>query len=114
MDTFRISRILTDFEFLAHQIDNGVEFVRLNGFHEIIYKNLNITNDQIKEKTLKLLGSLLQNNPKVQIHALETGTISILLKILTLEESPQVKSRAVYALGCLLRRFPLAQLRYIV
>nr|XP_023025666.1 nucleotide exchange factor SIL1 [Leptinotarsa decemlineata] len=108
-----ILRILEDFDFLAHQFDNGLEFVRQNGFNVIIYRNLNLTSDKIKEETLKLFGSLVQNNAKVQIHALETGSIPIILRTLNLESSSQVKSRGVFALSCLLRRFPLAQFHFI-
>ncbi|KAG5863205.1 hypothetical protein JTB14_014109 [Gonioctena quinquepunctata] len=97
----------------AHQFDNALEFVRQNGFKEIIYRNLNLTEDEIKEDSLKLFGSLVQNNAKVQIHALETGSIPIILRNLNSESSTRVKSRAVFALSCLLRRFPLAQLRFV-
>ncbi|XP_018576931.1 nucleotide exchange factor SIL1 [Anoplophora glabripennis] len=112
INIYTIIRILEDLDFLAHQFDNALEFVRQNGFKEIIYKNLNSSDSQIKQETLKLFGSLVQNNGKVQIHALETGSIGILLRILHLE-SVDVKSRAIYALSCLLRRFPLAQLRFV-
>lgn len=113
IDIYAILRILEDLDFLAHQFDNALAFVKDGGFKQIIYKNLNLTDLQIKERTLKLFGSLVQNNPKVQIHALETGAIGTLLRILSLEVSVDVKSRAVFALSCLLRRFPLAQLRLV-
>ncbi|KAJ8969692.1 hypothetical protein NQ317_014238 [Molorchus minor] len=96
-----------------HDFDNGVEFVRQNGFQEVIYKNLNMSDNQIKQETLKLFGSLVQNNGKVQIHALETSGVPVLLRILNLEQSVEVKSRAIHAMSCLLRRFPLAQLRFV-
>nr|CAH7752695.1 unnamed protein product [Callosobruchus chinensis] len=113
VDTSSIVRLLEDFDFLAHQIDNGVEFVNQNGLQEIIYKNLNSTSNEVKEETLKLFGSLLQNNPKVQISALESGAITVLLRTLATDQLGKVKSRAVHALSCLLRRFPLAQLRFM-
>lgn len=113
IEIYTILRILEDLDFLAHQFDNALEFVRQNGFKEIIYKNLNLSDTQIRQESLKLFGSLVQNNGKVQIHALETGGIGILLRILHLEQSVDVKSRAIYALSCLLRRFPLAQLRFV-
>ncbi|KAJ8913608.1 hypothetical protein NQ315_013430 [Exocentrus adspersus] len=108
-----ILRILEDFDFLAHQFDNAVEFSHQNGFKEVIYKNLNMSDSQIKQATLKLFGSLVQNNGKVQIHALESGGVNILLRTLHLEQLVDVKSKALYALSCLLRRFPLAQLRFV-
>nr|CAI5819571.1 unnamed protein product [Callosobruchus analis] len=113
LDSSSIVRLLEDFDFLAHQIDNGVEFIKQNGLQEIIYTNLNSTSNEVKEETLKLFGSLLQNNPKVQIGALESGAITVLLRTLSTDQSGKVKSRAVHALSCLLRRFPLAQLRFL-
>ncbi|KAJ8932790.1 hypothetical protein NQ314_014494 [Rhamnusium bicolor] len=106
-------QILEDFDFLAHQFDNALEFVNQNGFKQVIYKNLNLSDSQIRQETLRLFGSLVQNNARVQIHALETGGIGTLLRILNLDQSVQVKSRTIYALSCLLRRFPLAQLKFV-
>ncbi|KAK4875129.1 hypothetical protein RN001_011551 [Aquatica leii] len=108
-----ILMILQDLEFLVHQIDNANDFVTLNGFQEVIYPNLNSSNAKIKESSLNLLGSCMQNNPKVQIYGLETGAVGILLKVLALNSDYNVKNRAVFALGSLLRHFPLAQLRFV-
>lgn len=100
-------------EYLVHQYDNGLEFVKIDGFKKIIYPNLNSTSTALKSEALKLLGSSMQNNPKIQIHAIETGAIDVLLRILSLEEDFSVKNRAVYAIGALLRGFPLAQSKFI-
>lgn len=112
-NVYEILRIIEDFDFLAHQFDNGIEFVRQNGFNDVIYKNLNLSNTELRQATLKLFGSLTQNNAKVQIHALETGGISVLLRILSSETEVAIKSNAVSALSSLLRRFPLAQLKFV-
>ncbi|KAF5296654.1 hypothetical protein FQR65_LT10194 [Abscondita terminalis] len=109
----RILTILEDLEFLLHQIDNANDFVQMNGFQNLIYTNLNSTNLKIKESSLNLFGCCVQNNAKVQIHALETGALGILLKVLALNSNYKVKSQAVFALGTLLRHFPLAQLRFV-
>ncbi|XP_072387139.1 nucleotide exchange factor SIL1 [Diabrotica undecimpunctata] len=108
-----VLNILEDFDYLGHQFDTGLEFVRQNGFRDVIYKNLNSTNEQIKQNTLKLFGYLVQNNARVQIHALETGSIPILLRFLSSDQSELIKSNAVFALSCLVRRFPLAQKRFL-
>ncbi|XP_057655623.1 nucleotide exchange factor SIL1 [Diorhabda carinulata] len=108
-----IITILDDFDFLGHQFDNGLEFVRQNGFRDVVYKNLNSSNDVIKQKTLKLFGSLVQNNARVQIHALETGSIPVLLRILDTNSLEDILGHTVYAIGCLLRRFPLAQKKFV-
>ncbi|XP_044754213.1 nucleotide exchange factor SIL1 [Coccinella septempunctata] len=109
----RLKNILEDLEYLSHQIDNAIEFVNQNGFKNLIYANLNQTNLDIKIITLRLMSSLMQNNPKVQIHGLETGCISELLKVLNLEKNIEVKYQAVGALSSILRRFPLAQKKFL-
>ncbi|KAF2884434.1 hypothetical protein ILUMI_21732 [Ignelater luminosus] len=112
-DVSRILTILTDLEFLVHQYDNANEFVNLNGFKEIIFKNLNSSNVNIKRESLKLLGSAVQNNAKVQIHALEMGSIGVLIKQLALDTDYSIKNRAIFALSGILRHFPIAQLKFI-
>lgn len=74
---YKMIAILEDLEYLAHQYDNALEFVRQNGFPDIIAKNLNATDPEILKQTLILLGSLVQNNAKVQIHAFEQGCIEV-------------------------------------
>lgn len=109
----QILNILEDMEYLVHQIDNAEEFVRLNGFEKIIYKNFNSSSTKVKCQVLSILGSAMQNNPKIQIHALETGSADKLLRILALENNHQVLSRTIYAISSLLRRFPLAQEHFV-
>lgn len=110
---YKIIAILEDLDYLAHQFDNAREFVRQNGFKNIIMKNLNSTENEILQHTLKLLGSLTQNNAKVQIHALEQGCIETILRILQDNSDNSVKNKAVFAISCILRKFPLAQYEFI-
>lgn len=104
-----ILNILIDLEYLVHQFDNALEFVRLEGFEKIVYPQLNSSDSALKAEAIKLMGSCLQNNLQVQIHALETNAGDHLLKILALEKNEHVKAKAVYALSCLVRRYPIAQ-----
>ncbi|XP_022917959.2 nucleotide exchange factor SIL1 isoform X1 [Onthophagus taurus] len=112
-DEEEILTILEDLEFLVHQYDNANDFVKMDGFKTIVYHNLNATNSEIKRETLKLLGSSMQNNVNVKIHALETGSVDILLRILALDTDMSVKYRALFALSGLLRDFPYAQLKFV-
>ncbi|CAH0554587.1 unnamed protein product [Brassicogethes aeneus] len=105
--------IIEDLDYLSHQIDNAIEFVRQDGFNKIVYKNFNETDPEIKQMTLKLFGSLVQNNGKVQVHCLESGCLYKLLRLISIESNDMVKSAGVAALGSLLRRFPLAQKTFI-
>ncbi|KAL1137650.1 hypothetical protein AAG570_009346 [Ranatra chinensis] len=104
--------ILTDLEFLVHQIDNAQEFVK-NGLTDVVFPSLNSTSSKVRYEATKLLGSAVQSNPTAQITALELGTVSVLLRSLSIDASPQVKSGALYALSCLVRRFPAAQARLV-
>lgn len=113
VNIYNVLNILEDFSYLSHQFDNGLEFVNQNGFRDVIYKNLNFSSDKIKESSLRLFGSLVQNNARVQIHALETGGINVLLRILGSDSSPDLLKNAIFALGSLLRRFPLAQQQFV-
>jgi hypothetical protein len=49
----------------------------------------------------------------VQIDALENGSIDALLRVLALDQDPTVRSRALYALSCLVRRFPTALIKMV-
>lgn len=105
--------VLEDLDFLVHQYDNAREFINQNGFQDIIYKNINSTKSvALKKETLKLMVSLLQNNIKPKMYALETGAINILLRLLSLETDVEIRSRALGSLSALLRAFPAAQQQF--
>lgn len=105
--------LMEDLEFLAHQYDNALEFARQGGFKDVILLNLNSSDPEILKQTLKLLGSLVQNNAKMQIQALEAGCLDVVLRILNNNPDVGVKNRAVFALGGIIRRFPHAQLDFM-
>lgn len=110
---YRLMAIMEDLEYLAHQYDNALEFARQGGFKHVILKNLNSSDSEILKQTLKLLGALVQNNAKMQIHALENGCVDFVLRILQNNADVGVKRRAVFALGGMIRRFPHAQLDFM-
>lgn len=82
-------------------------------FHNIVFPALNSTSTKIRSEAARLLGSAVQNNIKVQISALENGTVGILLRMLALDSSPEVQSSVFYALSCLVRKFPAAQQAFV-
>lgn len=110
---YKLMAIMEDMEFLAHQYDNALEFARQGGFKDVILRNLNSSDSEVLKQTLKLLGSLVQNNAKMQIHALESGCLDVVLRILQNNPDVGVKSRAIFALGGMIRRFPHAQLEFM-
>ncbi|EFA10120.2 Nucleotide exchange factor SIL1-like Protein [Tribolium castaneum] len=113
VDKTELLKILEDLDFLAHQYDNAREFVKQNGFREMIYKNLNSTDSEVKKETLKLMTALMQNNVNPKIHALESGAVGVLLRLVNFESDLGVKTRALSALGALLRSFPAAQRKFV-
>lgn len=110
---YQLMAIMEDLEYLAHQYDNALEFARQGGFKDVILRNLNSSDTEILKQTLKLLGSLVQNNAKIQIQALEHGCLDVVLRILQNNPDIGVKKRAVFALGGVIRGFPHAQLDFM-
>ncbi|KAK9501772.1 hypothetical protein O3M35_012443 [Rhynocoris fuscipes] len=106
-------QLLNELEYLIHQVDNAVDFVKANGFQEVVFASLNSTSWKIRYEATKILGSAVQNNPKAKIGALEAGALPVFLRILALDPNAKVKSGALFALSGMIRRFPLAQLQFI-
>lgn len=105
-----IDAIFEDLEYLVHQIDNANRFIFSGGLDKIILPNVqNQTNSQLKRHSVKLLGTLTQNNPKAQIAAFEKNLGFVLLQVLAQSSDIQEMSSVIYAFGSLVRKFPLAQ-----
>lgn len=103
-------RILEDLEYLSHQIDNALRFIDDGGLETVILPAVvNQTNTNIKRKSLRLLGTITQNNPKAQISAFERNFGTYLSQVLISSSKSEELSSAVYAFGSLLRKFPHAQ-----
>lgn len=77
--------------------------------NKIISPCLNGTSNEIKIEALRLLGAAVQSNPKVQLKALESDFVQKLLHILSTTGKTDLKSRCLFALGALIRQFPIAQ-----
>lgn len=105
-----LERILDDLEYLVHQVDNAMEFLALNGLEKVVLPNLNRTNNSVlKVKSLTLLGSALQNNPRAQIMAYERGLAEHLVRFLSTTKIETETNSALFAFGSLVRHFPVAQ-----
>lgn len=105
--------LFEDLEYLLHQIDNANDFVTAGGLEKVILPNLgNQSIPELRIHSIKLLGVLVQNNPKGQIAAFERNVGSILLQLLsqsTSSSNTNELSSIMFAFGGLLRKFPLAQ-----
>ncbi|KAG4069773.1 hypothetical protein HA402_003214 [Bradysia odoriphaga] len=112
LDLNEYRALFEDLEYLLHQIDNANDFVTAGGLESVILPNLgNQTIPELRIHSVKLLGILVQNNPKGQIAAFEKNVGSILLQILAQPAniSTSELSSLMFAIGGLLRKFPLAQ-----
>ncbi|XP_059619512.1 nucleotide exchange factor Sil1 [Phlebotomus argentipes] len=105
-----VIKILDELEYLVHQIDNANNFVDQNGIEKIIIPNIvNQTNSIIRTKALLLLGAVMHNNPKAQISAFERNIIEYLTRLLATSKLGDELSAGTFAIGSLIRKFPLAQ-----
>lgn len=104
---------LTDLEYLLHQIDNAQMFAKHDGMSDVIIPCLESNSTRVRQIAARVLGSAVQNNGMVQILALESGVIPYLLRTIALEKSFAVRSSSLYALSCLIRSFPFAQLKFV-
>ncbi|XP_055902498.1 nucleotide exchange factor Sil1 [Eupeodes corollae] len=105
-----VVRILDNFNYLVHQIDNAIWFIEENGLDLVLLPNIvNNTNTALRVQSMRVLGALTQNNPKAQISVYEKNFGSYLSHILISSASTDELSTALYAFGSLLRKFPHAQ-----
>lgn len=105
-----LEHILDDLEYLVHQVDNALVFLDLGGLEKVVLVNLNRTDrPSLKTKSLTLIGSALQNNPKAQTMAYEKELAEHLIRFLsTTKLEPEINA-GLFAFGSLVRRFPVAQ-----
>lgn len=60
--------ILEEFESLAHQVDNSLQFLKFDGLEKIILPNLvNQSDLSLRVSSLHLIGALTQNHPQAQV-----------------------------------------------
>lgn len=105
-----LERILDDLEYLVHQVDNALEFLGQQGLEKIVLPNLNHTDNAVlKVKSLTVLGSALQNNPRAKVLAYEKGIAEHLIRFLSTTRVETEINSALFAFGSLLRHFPVAQ-----
>ncbi|XP_014226033.1 nucleotide exchange factor SIL1 [Trichogramma pretiosum] len=105
-----VVNILANIEYLVHQIDYAQIFSDMNGMARIVLPSLNATYYRIQHEALRLLGAAVQNNPKVQLKALENDLVQKLLHMLVVTNDNMTKQvRIMFTLGALLRNCPAAQ-----
>uniref|UniRef100_A0A2S2PTG5 Nucleotide exchange factor SIL1 n=1 Tax=Schizaphis graminum TaxID=13262 RepID=A0A2S2PTG5_SCHGA len=108
-----LQNILTDLEYLLHQVDTAEVFVKNKGIQLIIIPCINSNSSFLKAQGALILGSAASNNQKVQIASLENDLIPLLLKHIDNEFTFSVQKNCIFALSSITRRFPLAQKQLI-
>lgn len=105
--------MLKSLEYLVHQIDNAYEFVKNDGLKSVVLPSLNSTQAKVRSTSARLLGSATQSNIGAQIAALEAGAVGTLLRLIALDADLSVRTSSLFALSCLVRRFPVAQKKLV-
>eukprot|EP00731_Ephydatia_muelleri_P021102 Em0013g829a len=100
---------LEELEYHVHQLDNARELNSVGGL-VVLLRLLNASSDEVRGMAAQVLGSAVQSNPPVQTEVLGYGGLDLLWALVRSEgESESVKKRALFAVGALLRRNPVAQ-----
>ncbi|KAL5273561.1 SIL1 family protein [Megaselia abdita] len=103
-------RLLDDFSYLVHQIDNALWFIEAGGLEQVILPMLvNQTDPLIRTNALRVLGTLTQNNPKAKVEVFQRNFANFIAKVIINFETNQELSSGLFAFGSLMRRFPAAQ-----
>ncbi|GAB1599501.1 nucleotide exchange factor SIL1-like [Argonauta hians] len=107
-----LQTILSELEFLLHQIDTAQLFAELGGL-PLIVNLLNSSDEDVRRDAALVLGSAMQSNPIVQSVAIEAGILQKLLPMISTEPSLVVRKKCVYALSVLLRHNLHAQHHFL-
>ncbi|XP_053673478.1 nucleotide exchange factor Sil1 [Anopheles nili] len=105
-----LDALFEDLQYLSHQIDNALLFIDRGGVEKIIWPSINRTDDMLtRVQGLKLLGIIVQNNPKAKVALIDRNGGSNLLTALGRATATEEISAALFAFGGLVRKFPFAQ-----
>ena len=104
-NTDEIITILSEMEFLVHDVDNALKFIHSGGFETVIrpfFKNT--INVNIRSEAMKVLGAVLNNNPEAKEYAITNNIVKDLITILSTETHElNLMKVTLYAFGSLLR-----------
>ncbi|CAO1387304.1 unnamed protein product [Diamesa tonsa] len=104
-NTDEIISVLSEMEFLVHDVDNALKFIHSGGFETVIRpffkKSLNVG---IRSESMKVLGAVLNNNPEAKEYAITNNIGKDLIEILSTETHElNLMKVTLYAFGSLLR-----------
>lgn len=104
-DFDKLELIIDELESIVCQIDCAIDFCKLGGIKEI--ERLMAYNcDPVRREAMRLLPTILQNNPGAQDLVLKTDLMSSLISLVTAEkEASEIKVRALSALSAMVRGY---------
>ncbi|XP_062249399.1 nucleotide exchange factor SIL1 [Platichthys flesus] len=104
--------ILLELEYLVHQVDNAQTLCSMGGL-QVILDGLNSSDFRLQERSAFVLGSAMASNPVVQVKAVESGALQLLLTALATTQPLRVKKKVLFAVAALLRHFPYTQRTFL-
>jgi len=109
-----VEAIANDLELLRdflHQVDNGVDFGKVNGF-ETVLRYTGHAAPEVRIEAWWCVAVACSNNQDAIELALEHGVMTPLVNVLTVEDDQTVLSKVIYTLGSLIRQHRDAQQRF--
>lgn len=96
----------------ADDLDIANDFIKLNGMC-IMPKLMGSEVSELRWRCLELLGVLAQNNPFVQSKLISLKLMPALLHMVDTDPNPTVRTKAMYAVSCLVRSNAAAQADFV-
>ncbi|XP_067875708.1 hsp70-binding protein 1 isoform X1 [Heterodontus francisci] len=98
---------------LCENLDNAGDFCKLAGMQMVVENFLECPDPELRWRTAHLIGTCSQNNPFVQEHVLNLGTMPKLLELLNSDNSDMVRIKALFAVSCLVREQEAGLLEFV-
>ncbi|PKI84524.1 Fes1p [Malassezia vespertilionis] len=101
---------LDNFEMLIETVDNANNMQNMNMWPAVVHL-LQEPTPAIQQASAWIVGTAVQNNDKGQVAALEHGALARLLELLS-SPSKDVRNKAMYGIGAMIKNFPYAALQF--
>ncbi|XP_038639483.1 hsp70-binding protein 1 isoform X1 [Scyliorhinus canicula] len=98
---------------LCENLDNARDFCKLAGMQMVVEHFLECPDPELRWRTAHLIGTCSQNNPFVQEHVLNLGTMPKLLELLNGDSNDMVRIKALFAVSCLVREQEAGLLEFV-
>lgn len=100
--------ILENLENFSHKFENGRDlFANTDALTTILLPAINSSSPEIRKAACTIFAIAGQNNAVVQMKSVEAGAVRLLMHLVTFDKA--VRSKALFAVGSLVRNYPDAQ-----